>query len=221
MSCLKSLSTAVAFALISSSGVAATTIGCGPKAGAATLFVEATASTSMDGAESTCPLLEDKELRKLVEKFGSGSTFAYPSIPYSCLSGEITGATLAGDNLGTVNFDPTLSYSESAQRFFPVPSDQGDVSIFALSRDATLQAGAAMTAVHLEGVDEDGEVFRLDLLLDDHFLVNDTGEDVEDFLVLGSAGPHKVHGRLTGQGQVLSVFPLIIDFEISGQVCVE
>lgn len=212
----------MAVTLTASTAIANTTIGCGPKAEVVTLSIQAQAWTSVGPQfQPTCPLLEEKELLKLVEKFGAGTTFAHPAVPYTCLSGVVSGGTLVGSKIGTIEIDPATSYSESAQRLIPVPSDQGEVNVFATSTDYSLQAGAAMTVVHLEGANQDGDDYVFDLVLDDHFLLTATGEDTEDFLVVGSKGEYEVSGRLTGKGQVVSLQPLEISFEITGQVCVE
>jgi len=197
-----------------------TVIGCGPTAVSAYLSIQGEASTSLDNQfQPVCPLLEDKKSRKLVDRFGKGATFAHPAIPGTCLSGTIINATLQLDDGTEIIIDPEESYTESAQRLFPVPSDQGAINLFATSTDGTFQAGAAMTAMHLEGNDEEGEDYEFDLLLDDHFLVTPTGEDTEDFLIVGSKGDYKLRGRLTGQGQVISQWPLGIIFQVTGAVC--
>ena len=161
--------------------------------------------------------------------FGAGTVFAYPLVPFTCLSGTVDPGGTIEFRGKTITIDPAASYSESAQRLFPVPTDQGGVGVIASSRDnpATLQAGAAMTALHLEGEDSNGKRYRFDLLADDHFLLNpqptDQGvvvEDTEDFLIVGSRGTHRVRGRLTGRGRIISEQPLGIDFEISGTVCI-
>jgi len=200
-----------------------TTIGCKSNAEPAKLHVSVEAWTSLDDQhQPTCPLLEEKASRKLVEKFGAGTTFAYPLIPGFCLSGTVTEGTLTLDDETVIIIDPTASYTESAQRLFPVPTGQEilpppDVlGLFATSDDGTLQVGAAMTAAHLRG-----EGLKLDLLLDDRFLITGTGEDMEDFLIVGSKGDYKASGRLTGIGQVFSQFPLGISFEVSGTVCLK
>ena len=127
------------------------------------------------------------------------------------------------DGSKTIQIDTENSYSESAQRLFPVPLVQGGVNLFAASSDGTLQAGAAMTAIHLEGEDENDDSYEFDVLLDDHFLVTSSGEDTEDFLVIGSRGDYQVKGRLTGRGQIISQpkEPLEIQFQIDGFVCLQ
>ncbi len=210
--------TALAFfiALVSFSVMAGapTTIGCKPLQIPANLSIQGETWATVE-----CPLLEKKKLRKLLNRFGVGATFAYPSIPGTCLSGTIAEGTLQLDNGREIEIDPTASYTESAQRLFPVPDDQGGVNLFASSMDETLQAGAAMTAMHLEGKDSHGVDYKLDLLLDDHFLITPAGEDVEDFLIVGSKGHYKVGGRLAGKGRIISAQPLGIIFEIAGPVC--
>ena len=208
---------------ITDTGNDATTIGCKKNATNAQLWIEATVITSI-GAEGqpTCPLLEDKELRKLVNKFGAGTTFAFPDTNYlegySCLSSmELDGELLLENDLD--NPVALQGYSESGQRLFPVP-DPGEPEgqtqdVFVTSADGTLQGGAAMTAVHLKG--EDGTSF--DVLLDDHFFITPFTGDTEDFIVVGSRGDYEVSGRLSGQGVILSETPLIIDLVISGFVC--
>jgi hypothetical protein len=134
------------------------------------------------------------------------------------LSGSIESGTL---EVGTTVYeiDPFASFTESAQRLFPVPGGQ---ALFAVSTDETLQAGAAMTLLHLEGASQSpGTPLKLDILLDDHFLLDPFGVDAEDFNVVGSKGTYDVLGRMSAQGQVLSPFPLIVSFEISGDVCLK
>jgi hypothetical protein len=199
-----------------------TSIGCSPKAISADLAIQAVAWTSVDDQlQLSCPLLEEKESRKLVDKFGVGTTFAHPAIPGSCLSGIVTNGTLRLEDGSEIQIDALASHTESAQRLFPVPSDQGGVNLFATSADETLQAGAAMTAVHLEGEDTNSNSYKFDLLLDDHFLLTQYGEDTEDFLIVGSKGDFKVSGRLTGKGQIISQQPLGIMFEVTGTVCMD
>lgn len=223
----KNFAQIASLALLSSPAIAnePTLIGCGPKAELAHLSVQAEASTSLDNQWlPNCPLLEEKKLRKLVDRFGVGTMFAHPVIPGFCLSGIVNGGTLQFIDRDTVvQIDTDSSYSESAQRLFPVPVNQGGVNLFAASSDGTLQAGAAMTAIHLEGVDDAGDSYEFDVLLDDHFLVTSSGEDTEDFLVVGSRGDYKVSGRLTGRGQIISQpqEPLKIEFQIEGFVCLK
>lgn len=214
---------AFSFVLASLSAIAndstPTSISCGNKAVTAYLSIQAEAWTSIDDQyQSTCPLLEEKETRKLVDKFGGGTTFAHPVIPYTCLSGMVTGGMLQLENGSEIAIDTNASHTESAQRLFPVPDGTG---LFATSTYGTLQAGAAMTAIHLEGSDQaGGDNYIFDLLLDDHFLITPLdGKDTEDFLIVGSKGDHKFSGRLTGRGQIISQQPLGIMFEVTGTVC--
>ena len=73
-----------------------------------------------------------------------------------------------------------------------------------------------------------------DVLIDDHFLSTEIGDDTEDFLIVGSAGDLRLSGRLVGKGYLIPDFDeegnlrsLTIDFGesndggyISGNVCV-
>lgn len=212
------LNVALAFsiALVSFPAMAETptTIGCAPSESPANLSIRGETWATLE-----CPLLEKKGPRNFLNRFGVGATFAYPFIPGTCLSGTIEEGTLQFDNGSKIEFDPTASYTESAQRLFPVPNDQGGVNLFASSVDETLQVGTAMTALHLKGEDSQGVDYILNLLLDDHFLLTPTGEDTEDFLIVGSRGSYNVRGRLSGKGQIISAEPLGIIFEIAGPVC--
>jgi hypothetical protein len=226
--------------LASSSALAAdpTTIGCPTGWTPAELLVYATTIRS-----SGCPLLLDKEPRKSINKFGVGSTFAYPAIPDTCLSGSLSTDMTTPSTLtvGGVEYqlDPDLSYSESAQRLFPVPDGQGfpigtdfngtsvtdldgSPNLFAWDAiPASLQAGAAMTVFHVEGTSGTGDSISLDLVSDDHFLLNAYGVDVEDFNVVGSSSGWLASGRFTANGNTVALEPLTIDFEISGQLCLK
>jgi hypothetical protein len=145
------------------------------------------------------------------------------------LSGTVSGGTLEIASVPRISIAIAggTSYSESAQRLFPVPdgqgfnpfdlNDTGSPNLFALSANGSLQAGAAMTVLHLEE-DDGGESVKLDLVLDDHFLVSGSA-DTEDFNIVGSKGDYKVSGRLTGTGQILLLDPLTVEFTISGTVC--
>lgn len=220
-------------ALGSSSAIAdpmPTTIECPRGWVPAKLSLTATAQTSMDEAyQPICPLLEDRNLADLVGRFGVGSTFAYPAIPFTCMTGTVLSGTL---NFGTrreIAISATESYSESAQRLLPVPTGQGyplglGRDLFAVSTDgppASLQAGAAMTAFHLEAEPGSQPDINLDLLLDDHFILSSTGEDVEDFNIIGSRGDFEVSGRWSGVGQILNQEPLLVKYEVSGSLCLK
>ena len=211
---------------------APTVIGCntGPKAAAtpAELHLQVHVQPAAEG----CPLLEDKELRKLVDKFAPQTTFAYPLIDQSyglrtCFTGVVTDGSL------TLNYSegnrPKLTITEgrteSAQRLFPVP---GGSNVYAASTDGgqtgfsppSLQAGAAMTAVDLVVTGEDGKEQALNLLIDDHFLVIPTESavtDTEDFNIVGSAG-RLVSGRLRADGIITGAGPTF-ELTVDGTIC--
>jgi hypothetical protein len=119
----------VSIVLASSSAVAdenlaPTTIGCPTGWTAATLLLDAVAVDAVAVDQYyDCPLLQDKNLRKLVNKFGVGTTFAYPAITGTCLSGTVNnGGTLEIADGPIISIDAAKSYSQSAQRLFPVPN---------------------------------------------------------------------------------------------------
>ena len=181
--------------------------------------------------ELDCPLLQEKEPMKMVKKFGETTWFAYPLLPYTCFSGDVSGDLTYLDSSVTVQISGTVY---SAQRFFPVPEGQGEggFGLGASSILGDLSVGAAMTYVEVE-FEEDSQN-NSSLLLDDHFLASaslaGTVSDTEDFLIVGGEGPKKMSGRLAGRGELqLDVIPpenvqpyvrQIVFDEISGLVCV-
>jgi hypothetical protein len=153
-------------------------------------------STSID-----CPILEDEYLRKLVDKFGVGSVFAYPAILGTCVSGsDLQGTlTLNGQDISIVGS------SESAQRLF-AEAGALDMDNPLFIDGGSFISGAAMTIVSLQAADNS---FNLDLVLADRFTIDFSGfpstgtsTDTEDFLVVGSKGDYKATGRLTGSGDI-------------------
>jgi len=182
--------------------------------------ISATVSTREEG----CPLLKDKELRKLVDKYLTGSVFAYPDIPGTCLSGEISegSITIGGQTLAV------SGSTESAQRFFPEaaavdPGNRG-LLIFDFTVDnRPFVLGAAATIVTLQGADSE---FNLRLVLDDRFGVTLTPTfevvDTEEFTVIGAEGA-SVRGRLMGTA-TLGGFPPPIQnaaFTVAGDLCMK
>jgi hypothetical protein len=180
------------------------------------IHVEATVSTNLAG----CPLLENQELRKLVDKNLSGTTFAYPFVPYTCVSGT---------NLhGTIGEIEVTGTTESAQRFFPealaVNPSGGGLFLIGASQDGkAFASGAAATIVSVQGLNES---FELQLLLSDRFTLNLDDYpiiDTEDFEVVGSEGA-SVTGRLTGIAEIYQ-FPgeaiSNADFTVDGQICIK
>ena len=202
-----------------------TVVGCPKNTQTKTLSLSGSVTSTFD-----CELLEDNELLKLVNKFAAGTIFAYPAIQGTCFSGELSGTlTDLDDNVLTVT-----ASAASAQGCFPVPSSQAVLEGMGLAAESgdrgdgglpppSLAAGAAMTALRM---DINGS--SADVLIDDHFLSTEIGDDTEDFLILGSGGDLRLSGRLVGRGQLIPSFDgedhltsLTIDFEyISGNVCV-
>jgi hypothetical protein len=169
-----------------------------------------------------CPLLEDKELRKLVNKFGVGSVFAYPAIEGTCVSGDILEGTISLLETGqTINVE---GYTESAQRLFAEAEAVGNslfITGFSDATNAPFASGASMTVVSLKGTDASLE---LDLVLADRFTIDSSSYpfvDTEDFLVVGANGDFEVTGRLKGSAQIFNS-PLENEpFSVSGIICVK
>ncbi len=203
-------------------------IGCGKGATLALLSL----TGSVSNTETFCPLLEDKESKKLVEKFGETTLFAFSiGIPYTCFSGEVSGFITYPSSGSTQLVGGTAL---SAQRLFPVPMEQSPddsgLGLAAASGDTTLQAGTAMTGLSLTiGYD------KVSLLVDDHFLATPDSEspsgaiDTEDFRIAGSSGALQISGHLAGRGSLAFAatpsgqpYVAAIDFDdISGFVCVK
>ena len=175
-----------------------TTIACPEKYEKVQVQLQALVSTSSEG----CPLLDDGELRKLVDKFLPGMTFAYPAVPGTCLSGTITGGVVVTEG-GPISVTGT---TESAQRFFPealaVNPTNGGVFLNGVSADGIqFASGAAATIVSLQGTDAP---FDLQLVVSDRFTVQFDGypfRDTEDFEIVGAKGA-SVLGRLVGQAEI-------------------
>ena len=203
--------------LASVAALAGETIGCPKNSSPASLILEGAVSSS--GKE--CSLLQDKELRKLVDKFAAGTEFVWPIYPETCFSGELSGSLTYLDG----SSDQVYASAASAQRLFPIPSAQGGIGFFANSKDSlppfglpSLRAGAAMTALDMT-IGENTVV----ALVDDHFLSTELGDDTEDFLIVGSAGDLRLSGRLVGRGFLIPEDDdslTIVFTEVSGNVCV-
>lgn len=161
-------------------------VACPPGYTSAAVDIDVNVSTS-----AACPLLDDRELRKLVDKFGTGYTFAGPG---TCMSGTIlSGSTItAGGKQIAVQ-----GSTESAQRYLPEGAAvYGSPSLF-LDGGGFI-SGAAMTVVSLSLSNPKS---ALTLVLDDRFTINKTsGLDTEDMLVLGSSGNFAATGRLVATG---------------------
>lgn len=163
-----------------------------------------------------CPLLQDKQLRKLVDKNFFGTAFAWPAVPGTCVSGR--------DLSGFVGSVPVTGTTESAQRLFPealaINPGNGGLVITGGSADGLpFLSGSAATVVSVEG-----ESLALKLVLSDRFTVNlVSGLDTEDFEVIGADGA-SVTGRLTGQAVITSPpgEPFQnVDFTVQGAVCIK
>lgn len=192
---------------------------CPKKYQPATLNLKALVSTNLTG----CPLLEDKGLRKLVDKNMFGTVFAYPALPGTCVSGIIQEGSTIDRGKGP---EAVTGFTESAQRFFPegaaVYPSGGGVFLVGASQDGIpFASGAAATAVSLEAV---AGKFKITVLASDRFTVNGaTGIDTEDFEVIGAKEGDAV-GRLTGTAQITAPPPAPLfeaPFQVQGRVCLK
>lgn len=185
----------------------------------AVVDLEAIVSASPTG----CPLLEQENLRKLVDKNMSGTEFAYP-FPGSCLSGVIIGGTIETKR-GSIHVTGT---TESAQRYFPealaVSPSLGGVFLTGMSLDGIpFASGAAVTAVILKGVNQP---LDLTLLMSDRFTIRLDSYpliDTEDFEVVDAIGA-SITGRLTGIAQVFNSLSDPIEdapFTVQGKICMK
>ena len=222
----KSVSTSVlfvglCFATANASAVTPITA-CPKRYQPATIDLTATVSTNLSGG---CPLLDDKKLRKLVDKYAVGSVFVHPNQgpPYTCLSGTINDGTIELNDK-TINVKGT---TESAQRIFPealaVNPSMFGVFLTGISYDSTFFAsGAAVTIVSLK--DKDANL-DLQIVLDDRFTIDLSTFpyiDTEEFNVIGAKGA-SVKGRLTGIAEI-SAPPgepiLEAPFSVTGNICI-
>ena len=195
--------------------------GCPKDFQTAAVNVTALVSTNLTG----CPLLLDKRLRNLINKFGAGGTvFAYPDPElFPCLSGTVNGRV----SMPNKTFNVTGS-TESAQRFFPEalavnPSGYGVFLTGLSDSDIRFASGAAMTVVSLKDISQN---FTLDLVLSDRFTINLSAQpfvDNEDFDVVGTDKAAAV-GRLTGVAEIYGnpFLPLTdVEFNINGKICLK
>lgn len=183
-----------------------------------------------------CPLLEDAKLRKLVDRFGVGSTFAWPAIAFTCISGtDLSGKITIGKNVILVE-----GYSESAQRLLPeaeaIGGPPGSLFLTGLADKLVFSegnqtpdpisvpfgSGAALTVVAMKG-----KGFKLDLVLADRFTIDYSKFpplDTEDFLVIGAKGDYEATGRLTGLAEISASPGEPLDLEplsVSGTLCLK
>jgi hypothetical protein len=183
----------------------------------AVVNIQASVSTA-----TNCPLLEDPELRKFIERYASGTTFAYPNpdpmVSGTCMSGEIVTGTITLPNQTPI---AVRGRTESAQRFFPEAAALGNPL---LMNGVTFVSGAAYTVVSLTGA---SSKFKLNLAFSDRFTVNYgvfPFRDTEDMLVVGSSGNFSVTGRLTGTAEIFTPpgMPIVnAPFTVAGSLCVK
>ncbi len=193
--------------------------GCPNGFKSATIDVKITVSSNLTG----CPLLEDRRLRRLVNRHGVGNIFAYPTIPGTCLSGtDLTGTITSYDGVVYVT-----GSSESAQRLFPeaaaINPELGGLFLTGNSENGAFASGAAMTVVSLEG---QNAPLNLQLVLSENFTIDFSVfpfVDTEDFLIVGANGANVI-GHLVGQALISNVIGVpIIDapFTVNGNICIK
>lgn len=192
---------------------------------------EVNLTISVSANDTDCPLLKKKELRKLVDKFGVGSIFAYPAVPGTCLSGTGLNGSIVihgdHDHDRDVSIEVTGGYSESAQRLFPeAEALDGNSPLFingSTMGGIPFVSGSAMTVVSLTGDDD----FNMTLVLDDRFSINFSiypFVDTEDFLIVGTKGIYEAKGRLNGTAKILAPPPALlenVEFKIFGKICLK
>lgn len=191
---------------------------CAPGYIPAVVDIQATVSTA-----AGCPLLQDRELRRLVDKYATGYTFAHPAVPGSCMSGSVTSGTITLPNQAPI---PVSGRTESAQRYLPEAAAlYGPAAVPLFINGGSFVSGAAMTVVSLR---QSNSTPTLNLVLDDRFTINYGAgapfPDTEDFLVVGSTGNFSVTGRLTGTTGINpnadgSIAPS--QFSVAGTICVK
>lgn len=210
----------------------------------AEINISVTVSTSENG----CPLLEVNRLRRLVDRFFPGTTFAYPlpdpepgepPPPIPCLSGTIDPGSAIVMNGEKIWIKGT---TESAQRIFPEASEVNPffdgLFLAGTTIDGTsFLSGAAATLLHImedpdeNDFDEEGSdepPLELTLVLSDRFTVYplDSGPpftDIEDFEIMGAKGAG-ARGRLGGEAQIFNPPGGAIvnaTFTVEGSFCIK
>jgi len=186
----------------------AETPGCGK--GAVAISVEAYLAVF---PATGCPLLE-QYAEELSQVFPQNDFAGEPA----CFTGSKAASSLVRLPDGT-EVEITGLASESAQYHTARAETYGDgLFVFSqLSTEALLGASAAATrlTVSFEGSQGDKER-SLTLYLDDQFVADVvTGDDVEDFTVVGALESSAVRGRLRGAGKIFAGEPLAV----TGDLC--
>jgi len=219
MDTMKNLVLAAALACVSV-GVQAqapTTIGCPTGTVPTQVDIQLLLDTT-----ANCPLLEDKALRKLVDRFAVGTTFAYPAVPGTCAAGSDLTGTITPTGSSPI---AVTGQTWSAQTLFPeaaaLSNGLNPLTIFGTAQDGRpFMAGAAITVASIRST---SGLLRLDLVLSDRFAVDlATGLDTEDFQILGSGGLAGVTGKLTGVAMIAPGQPIVdAPMEIEGTICMK
>ncbi|MCG8614219.1 MAG: hypothetical protein MI864_27220 [Pseudomonadales bacterium] len=176
-----------------------------------------------------CPLLQNSDLRKQVDKHAYGTTFAFPAVPGTCLSGKSLDGTLTFSDGSVVYIDG--GFTESAQRFFPEAGAMDLTSLFMTGITGAGKpfiSGAAMTIMNMQG-EKNGEPFTLELVMDDRFTLDLSHApfftlDAEEFNILDATGGRSAVGRISATALVYGMPPAPIvnaEFEMQGSFCLK
>lgn len=188
---------------------------CPPNLLPAVVNIQATVSTVV----GACPLLDDPRLRSLVNQFASGTSFAHPVFPATCMSGVIGGGTLTIAGRAPVE---VRGHTESAQRLFPEAAALGNPLFMS---GVSSVSGAAITVVTLT---EPDSKYLSDLVLSDRFTINYAStppfRNTEDMLVVGAAGKFAALGQVAGTAMISNApgEPIVgAPFTVSGTLCMK
>jgi len=197
-------------------------------------FVPATidATLTVSSNPTSCPLLDNQDHLKKINKYFPGTEFAYPAIPGTCVSGTgLIGTIQIGNNSA---YDIN-GFTESARRFSDNLIYGSNIGLFSTGlvtnvapTPQSFLAGGAVTLVHVERTN--GGNFSADLFLDDQFTAYFPGGgavplDREGFAIMGAGGTlQDARGRLQGEGDLDPIqLPAlsIPDFHVTGEFCVK
>jgi hypothetical protein len=171
----------------------------------------------------TCPALERSDIRSLLEQFATGSTFTYPVIPATCVSGTNLSGSLTPIGGAPVQ---VTGYSESVQRMFPEAQGFGNPMMIVgfTEGQQPFYQGSAMTVVMLQGIEHP---LSLSLIFADRFTIDLSTYpliDREELQVLGTGSGHRATGQFHGVGEIYTLPPDLFynePFHLTGTLCLE
>ncbi|WAR45894.1 hypothetical protein [Methylomonas rapida] len=147
--------------------------------------------------DGSCPLLQDKQLRNLVNKYAVDKVFAYPAVPCVSSTNPVTG-TITVDGITY----PVTGASQSGQVISGAlaavdPNNAGVLLTGLSSSNAPFATGVAMTVLTLTANNK-----NLRFVSNDRFAINPVElTDYEEFDLIALDGGSVV-GQLTGTGQI-------------------